>query len=182
MRQFVRLSTSNARAAAWPLGLMLCLVLALLPIACSRSKDSNAMKPAHKDKTIGVSKDDPEMQAAIAKARSTLPLFWATFDNPTKGETSFALKVRITDANGVEHFWVNRIEKKEGLIYGTINNDPNTVKSVKMGQRIEVPEEQISDWTFMRKGKMVGNYTLRPLLKSMPKDEAEKLEAIMEEP
>jgi uncharacterized protein YegJ (DUF2314 family) len=40
----------------------------------------------------------------------------------------------------------------------------------------------ISDWLYMRDGKMVGNETLRPLLKTMPADEAEKLRSMMASP
>ena len=60
-------------------------------------------------------------------------------------------------------------------------NRPN-VKSVKMGERIEVPEEKISDWLYMRDGKMVGNYTVRPLLKTMAVEEAATVKAMLAEP
>src|SRR5208283_6009906 len=129
--------------------LLACFVVALLPLACSRSKTQ--------DKVIMVEDEDPEMKAAIAKARSTLPVFWKTLEQPTKGESKFALKVKITDASGTEFFWDVGIEKKDGKVHGTINNDPNIVKSVKNGQRMEITDELISDWLFMRNGKMVGN-------------------------
>lgn len=35
---------------------------------------------------------------------------------------------------------------------------------------------------FMRDGKMYGNYTLRPLLETMPEDEAAALRSILAEP
>ena len=148
------------------------VLLALL--GCSRTDT--------RDKTIAVSSDDAEMNAAIATARSKLPEFWKTFDKPGQGEKDFSLKVKITDDNGTEYFWVIPVEKKGGKIYGTINNDPDIVKSVKLGQRIEVREDAVADWLFMRNGKMVGNYTLRPLLKQMPTEEADKLKAMMESP
>jgi uncharacterized protein YegJ (DUF2314 family) len=156
--------------------LLICFALAFLPAGCARPK------PTVADQVIPVARNDPEMQAAIAKPRSQLPVFWKAFAQPGQGESSFALKYKITDAKGVEHFWLIDIERKDGKVYGTINNDPNTVQSVKIGQRIDVADEQISDWMFMRNGKMVGNYTLRPLLKSMPPAEAAKLKAILEEP
>ncbi len=90
--------------------------------------------------------------------------------------------MQITDPHGTEHFWVNELERTDGKIHGTINNDPGIVESVKFGQRIEVPEADISDWTYMRGGKMFGNYTLRPLFKSMSKEEVEQFKAILAEP
>jgi uncharacterized protein YegJ (DUF2314 family) len=134
------------------------------------------------DKVIGVADDDPEMTAAIAEARETLPQFWQVFDKPEGGESDFALKVKITDERGVEHFWVTDIERRDGKMMGTINNDPDTVASVKLGDKIEIPEADISDWLYMRDGKMVGNLTLKPLFKQMPEEEVERLKKIMSDP
>lgn len=135
-----------------------------------------------RDKVIKVETDDPEMVAAIAKARDTLPQFWQVFDNRAGGESDFCLKVKITDTRGTEHFWATDVERRDGRILGTINNDPNIVATVKLGDRIEIPEADISDWLYMRDGKMVGNETLRPLLKAMPAAEAEKLRQTMANP
>lgn len=134
------------------------------------------------DKVINVAPDDAEMNAAIAKARTTLPEFWKVFEKPEHGENGFSLKVRITDKRGAEHFWVTDIQRQDGKIMGTINNDPEVVASVKMGQRIEVPDADISDWLYMRDDKMVGNETVRPLLKRMPADEANKIKSMLANP
>ncbi|WP_254510986.1 YegJ family protein [Anatilimnocola floriformis] len=151
------------------------LVTLLALVGCGGALD--------RDRTVNVQGDDAEMNAAIEKARETLPNFWEAFEKRDRGVGDFAIKVRITDANGVEHFWANNVERKDGKIFGVINNDPNTVKSVKMGDRIEIPEADISDWLYMRAdGKMVGNRTLRPLLKTLSADEAAKLRSILAEP
>src|SRR5262245_35147483 len=123
-----------------------------LTLACNRDAD-----PSNWDKTINVSDNDPEMNAAIGKARNSLPQFWQVFEHPTRGESDFFIKVRIKDANGTEHFWITDIERKDGHISGRINNDPNIVKNVKDGDRIEIPQQDISDWMYYRDGKMVGN-------------------------
>ena len=137
---------------------------------------------SRKDKVVNVEDDDPEMVAAIAEARKTLPQFWQVFEKRERGESKFALKVRITDKKGTEHFWASDIERRDGKMIGTINNDPNIVASVKLGDRIEIPEADISDWLYMRDGKMVGNRTLKPLFKSMPAAEVKQLKSIMAEP
>ena len=135
-----------------------------------------------KDPIIDIAGDDPEMLAAIAKAREKLPDFWKVFDKPEHGEREFSLKVKIADKRGTEHFWVIDLQKQTGKIMGTINNDPEIVASVKLGDRIEVPEADISDWMYMRDHKMVGNETIRPLLKKLPADQAKKLRSIMADP
>ncbi len=134
------------------------------------------------DKVVNVAGDDPEMIAAIAKARETLPQFWQTFEKRERGESDFSLKVRITDKKGTEHFWLTEIERKDGKTLGTINNDPDIVGNVKLGDRMPIPEADISDWLYMRDGKMVGNYTLRVLFKQMPAKEVEKYKKMLADP
>lgn len=146
------------------------VLFSLLP-ACSK-----------KDKVFNVEANDPEMIAAIAKARETLPQFWQVFDKRALGESDFSLKVKITDENGTEHFWATDIERRDGKTLGTINNDPGIVASVKLGDRIDILDVDISDWLYIRDGKMVGNETLKPLLKSMPPAESERLKSMMANP
>ena len=135
-----------------------------------------------RDKVVYVETADPEMVAAIAKARDTLPQFWRIFEERARDESDFSLKVKITDKRGTEHFWATEIERRDGKTMGTINNTPNIVAKVKLGDRIEIPETDISDWCYMRDGKMVGNETLRPLLTKIPAAEAGKLKEMMANP
>jgi len=135
-----------------------------------------------KDKTINVDDDDPEMLAAISKARESLPQFWQIFTAHSQGEKGFALKVRIKDGSTTEHFWAIDLEHHDSMTLGTINNDPNKVGTIKLGERIKIPEADISDWMYLRDGKVVGNYTLRPLLKKMPAKEAEQLSKMLADP
>ena len=134
------------------------------------------------DRTIKVHASDAEMNAAIARARSTLDSFWALYSSPRNGESDFALKVKITDPNGVEHFWCTQLRRENGQIFGTINNDPDIVKSVKDGQEIAIKPDDISDWLYMRGGKMYGNFTVRPLFKSMTAEELKRMKELLAEP
>ena len=133
-------------------------------------------------RVTGVKADDAEMNAAIAKARETLPQFWQVFDRREHGESKFALKVKLTDKHGTEHFWAMNLERRDGRILGTINNDPEIVASVKLGDKITIPEADISDWLYLRDGKMVGNYTIRPLFKTMSAKEVEQYKQLLAEP
>src|SRR6476469_866019 len=112
----------------------LLVAIATVPvIGCSSSKN----KPANFSE---VADDDPEMVAAIAKARKSLPDFWNKFAKHSEGESGFSLKVKIKDEHGTEHFWVIDLNRQNGKITGVINNDPEIVHSVKLGQQITVPE------------------------------------------
>jgi uncharacterized protein YegJ (DUF2314 family) len=122
------------------------------------------------------------MNMAISQARESLPRFWEVFETPSRGESDFALKVRIEDPNGVEHFWVTDLRRDRGKVYGFIGNEANKVRRVKLGDEIEVLPADISDWLYMRDGKMVGNFTVRPLFKKMPPEEVERVKAMMADP
>lgn len=139
-----------------------------------------------RDKTTVVPRDNEEMAEAIAKARATLPEFFSKLERPGPNEDGFALKVEIPADDGVashELFWlINIVRNADGTLSGEINNDPNHTSRVKLGDRYAFGPADISDWLFMRNGKMVGNTTLRVLLKSMPPDEAARLRDLYEEP
>jgi uncharacterized protein YegJ (DUF2314 family) len=155
-----------------------CLIAVLLVSLLSSCSDKTSI-----DKTTGVSADDAEMNAAIAEARRTLPQFWKVFDKPEHGEKNFCLKVAIKDKGETEHIWMADITRTNDGIFGTVGNDPEFVHNVQFKQRASISQDQISDWLYLRAdGKMVGNYTLRVLLKKMPSSEADQYKPTLADP
>jgi len=124
--------------------------------------------------------DEQQMAAAITRARSEVDMF---IDTLSRGEGSdFAVKVPIEDKGETEHFWLTDITYRDGKFEGKIGNDPGIVTNVRFGQTVTVAKDEISDWLFMRDAKMYGNYTLRPLLATMPEEEAAKYRSMLAEP
>lgn len=134
---------------------------------------------ADADRVSAVDAADKKMNAAIDAARKSLPHFWSKLEKPGHDESDFNLKVRIEDKNGAEHFWCADVRREPGKMSGVINNDPMTVKSVSNGQRVFFTEDQISDWLYLRNGKMIGNYTVRPLMRDMSKEERREIESML---
>ena len=148
------------------------LLLAFVILACcSCSKLSDRVITGY---------DEKEMDAAIARARSEVDSFIAELSK--RNGSDFAVKVPIQDKDDTEHFWLTDIVYRNGKFEGVIANDPGIVTNVKSGQKWTVKKSEISDWMFMREGKMYGNYTIRPLLKTMPEEEAAKYRAILANP
>jgi len=148
--------------------LFMCLILAIC--SCKRSPET-LVKEGY---------DEEEMEAAIARARSEVDSFIAEM---SKGNgTDFAVKVPIEDKGETEHFWLTDIVYRNGTFEGVIGNDPGIVTNVKSGQKWTVKKSEISDWMFMRNGKIVGGETIKPTLKSLPKADADALRARMEQP
>lgn len=147
-------------------------VLSLVLILCSCSRDPETL--------VRDGYDEQEMAAAIARARAEVDGFVAALE---KGEGSdFAVKAPVKDRGETEHFWLTEVTYREGSFEGLIGNDPGIVTNVKFGQKWTSKKLEISDWMFMRDEKMHGNYTLRPLLKTMKKEEAQMWRSRFAEP
>ena len=150
------------------------LILALAPVPVLRAEVA--------DKVVKMPGEHDETNASIARARASLQEFWTAKANPPEGVDGFALKVRVTDGDRIEHFWLADIVNEEQAYIGTITNTPNVVSNVKQGERHKFTADQITDWMFMRDGKIVGNETMRPLLKELAPEEAARFRALLEKP
>jgi uncharacterized protein YegJ (DUF2314 family) len=130
-------------------------VLALAVSGCGKSES--------RDKVTHVADDDPRMNAAIDKAKSTVSDFIAILESPKPGQSGFSVKMPFTDGGETEHMWVSPITYDGKNFHGTVNNEPATVKTVKLGQKVSVAPSNISDWMYLENKKLVGGYTLRVL-------------------
>lgn len=70
----------------------------------------------------------------------------------------------------------------DGTYSGRFDNQPRDLPGKSGGDLAEFRQSAISDWMFIRNNKIVGGETIKPLLKSMPKAEANALRARMERP
>jgi uncharacterized protein YegJ (DUF2314 family) len=133
---------------------------------------------------VDVNAGNREMNAAIARARATLPTFWASYDAPVASETGHSLKVRFAKpTSGHEHIWMAEVNKTaDGRYTAKFANVPRDLPGKKAGDVVEFGDADVSDWMFMRNGKIVGGETIKPTLKSLPKADADALRARMEQP
>ncbi|NLS90618.1 MAG: DUF2314 domain-containing protein [Planctomycetaceae bacterium] len=118
-----------------------------------------------------VEDDDPRMVAAIDQARSTVDQFIAVLDGPKPTQSAFSVKLPVKSGDEVEHIWVLPVRYERSRFFGTINNEPVSVTTVKIGDEISVAKDQISDWMYVEDRKLIGGYTLRALRDSMSEEE-----------
>jgi uncharacterized protein YegJ (DUF2314 family) len=123
---------------------------------------------------------ETEMADAIARARKEVDTFIATLES--RDGSDFAVKAPIQDGVQTEHFWLTDLSYQAGEFEGKIGNEPGIVSNVSFGQIVKVRKEDISDWLFMRGGKMHGNYTIRPLFATMPQADADYYRSMLAEP
>jgi uncharacterized protein YegJ (DUF2314 family) len=123
-------------------------------------------------KPLDVAASDKAMNEAIARAKASVHRVQLELE---RGNTHVSVKVPIVEGAAVEHFWLREVtfNRKTAQFSGLIDNDPGFVKNVKIGQSLTVSATQISDWLYMREGRMHGNFTIRVLLPRMPAAEAQ---------
>jgi uncharacterized protein YegJ (DUF2314 family) len=133
---------------------------------------------------INVPTGSAKMSAANAKARATLPAFWASYEASKPSETGHTLKVRFSNkTNNGEHIRMAEVkELADGRYSGRLANEPRYLPGKRVGDLVEFKEADMFDWMFMRDGKIVGGETIRVLLKSLPKADADALRARLETP
>jgi uncharacterized protein YegJ (DUF2314 family) len=110
-----------------------------------------------------VESDDKQMNEAIKKSRLTFDDFLTTFQNKKRHQTSFCVKVPFPTSYGAEHIWLVNIESKDGKLLGQVDNVPESVTSIKLGDKIEIERNKISDWFYIEDNKLIGGLTIRVL-------------------
>ena len=109
----------------------------------------------------GFKAEDPEMNAAMQKARDTLPQFEKRLTQPPAAQQHIGLKARFEEDGEVEHMWVNDVVITPEGYRGTLGNEPVHIKSIGVGSPVTITRQQVSDWMAIDDGKLVGAFTLR---------------------
>ncbi|HYD54974.1 MAG TPA: DUF2314 domain-containing protein [Gemmatimonadaceae bacterium] len=123
--------------------------------------------------------DDAGMNEAIAHARSTVGGFVARLDDPA-GIDRQAVKVPLpVVGGGSEHVWLADVRLEDGLLVGTIGNAPERALGFREGELLRTKPEQISDWSYVEDGRLVGGFTVRHLRNCLSPRERRKLDAAL---
>jgi uncharacterized protein YegJ (DUF2314 family) len=127
-------------------------------------------KPFPIDKVVNVADDDVRVNAAMEKAKTTVDEFIAALQNPKPSQSGFSIKKKFSSGKGNEHMWLTPVRYDGKAFHGTVNNEPVTVKTVRMGQNVTVEPAQISDWMYIDNRKLKGGFTIRALRAGLPAD------------
>jgi uncharacterized protein YegJ (DUF2314 family) len=148
------------------------VVLAALIVSTALAQ--SLVDKAERDQTVSVPDSDPLMARAMSKARETLPGFLNIASHPTPGSEGFSVKIAVHEGDAVEYFWITPFARSGERFSGRLNNQPETVRSVALGQMITFSQNEIVDWMYMDGKRMMGNYTARAMLQNAsPAERAE---------
>ncbi len=96
----------------------------------------------------------------MEQACATIDQFCAALAARQPEQSKFAVKVPFSDGNHVEHMWLMPVVDLGETIRGTVNNQPDQVTGVRIGEVREFSKGKISDWMYIDQGRLVGGYTL----------------------
>jgi uncharacterized protein YegJ (DUF2314 family) len=152
------------------------IFILLVLVSCGNNQTAKTERDGEPD-IITVTDADTEMNDAIKNANSTLSLFSQALKNPSPDAGYFALKKRFNTADGGEHIWVSSISIKDNEYFGVVDNLPEATADVKVGDTIQIENENISDWMYIENQKLRGGYTIRLLRNRMTEEERKQFDA-----
>lgn len=130
------------------------------------------------DPIINYNRDDPAMKAANRTALRRLPEFLSTLSSGA-GE-DFHVKVPIPYGGGRrEHIWMGGVTVEGEAFVGRIANDPVHLDIVRKGSPYRIAQTEISDWYYVRAGRMHGSFTTRVMLERLPPEQAAAISATL---
>lgn len=156
--------------------ILIILSILFLTVSCDNHKMIKTEREGEPN-IYGTPSDDKEMNEAIAKAKSTFDKFEDAFQSNKFDTSTFALKIKFPTEMGAEHIWATGIQMETGNYYGIIDNLPNTAIQVKLGERIKLDKENITDWMYADHGTLQGGYTIRLIRRRMVKQEKKQFDA-----
>jgi uncharacterized protein YegJ (DUF2314 family) len=145
--------------------------------AASTIENARSSAAASDDDVMTVESSDDAINAAIERARSTFDTFTRELTNADADPGMFAVKIEFKTDSGApfesEHIWLNDVSVDGDTISGTIGNVPDYVSALKEGEAATASVKDLSDWYFIKDGKMHGGYTIRVFRDRMTQEERE---------
>ncbi len=153
---------------------VLCALAIALLFSCQSRPDVREIG-SEKKSTISVASDDPVMLAIIEDARASVSEFLSRQSRPADDESGFQVKYPFetdpgSDVN-YEHIWLDNVILEDGEYFGTIANDPEYISDLAYGDVVMIDIDSISDWMYVKAGKIIGGKSIKYLIEKIPEDE-----------
>ena len=108
--------------------------------------------------------NDKDLERAIARAKATYMQLVNALADPKPTFRAFSVKKPFaTPDGGEEHIWISEIRWDGKRFQGKISNEPVDTKLVKLGDKVEVTPEELTDWMYVDGKTIVGGFTVRVL-------------------
>ncbi|WP_244432106.1 YegJ family protein [Rhodopseudomonas sp. B29] len=147
------------------------MILPLVALVAGPSRAQTLIDKAARDDTAQVANDDPEMKAAIARARAGLDVFLARADDPDADQRDFSVKVKVPLRDHSEFLWLRPFVRDGDRFVGRVVNTPQGIANLKYGDRLAFQRKDIADWFYKQGGRVIGNYTACVLIAREPPEQ-----------
>jgi len=135
-------------------------------------------QPAFIAETIQINQTDDELKRIAENARLTLSSFFRQLANHNRrgvNEHSFFVKYNFAADEGsnieTEQVWLTGIHFKNDNYYGILSNNPQNLDGLKKGDIVIFSPDLITDWMYVREGKIIGGYSIKYLLEKIPEEQ-----------
>ena len=127
--------------------------------------------------TYTVNDDDKQMERAIQRAHRHVGEFITALRTPPPNTRDFQVKKLFVSKDGVaEHIWLADVKFTGNRFVGVIDNQPTRIPGLKLGMKASVNPDEITDWSYVENGRLVGGYTIRMLYAEMSNEEKQQFE------
>ena len=124
-----------------------------------------------------VDDNDMQMEHAVQRARKNVGQFITAVQSPPPNSRDFQVKKLFVSKDGTaEHIWLANVKFVGNRFVGVVDNKPNKIVGLKIGDRESVNPDEVTDWSYVANGKLVGGYTVRVLFAEMSSDEKQQFE------
>lgn len=151
--------------------MLLRVMISLVALLAGPSGAQTLIDKAARDDTARVESGDPEMTAAIAKARAGLDVFLARADDPGDNQRDFSVKVKVPLRDHSEFLWLRPFVRDGDHFVGRVVNTPRDIANLKYGDRLAFERKDIADWSYKQNGRVIGNYTACVLIAREPPEQ-----------
>ena len=126
-------------------------------------------------RTVQLEQADEEVMQIAEDARDTLTGFFRRINSAGAEESDFCVKYpfAVNDDSGIdtEQIWLTGIRFRDGTYYGILAGTPRCLDGMKRGDTVAFDTEMITDWMYVRNGKIIGGYSIKYLLEKIPDDQ-----------
>jgi uncharacterized protein YegJ (DUF2314 family) len=126
-----------------------------------------------------VTSDDPDMNAAIEQARSTLDEFIESLHSPSPTQVYFSVKAGFPYDGTLEHIWLDDVSFDGQDFHGVLGNEPIYLDGLHLGDEVTVSTADVSDWMIVDGGRLLGGFTIHVLRSRMSDEERQQFDQDM---
>ena len=144
------------------------LLCAVLLFSCEKPSEPPEVT------VVQVYQDDAEITRIAEDARNTLSVFFRFLNRAGGGKDCYVKYPFMADEDsGIdkEQVWLTNIQFSNGKYFGVLTGSPRHLSGMKRGDRVIFDMEAITDWMYVRGGRIIGGESIKYLLGKIPEEQ-----------